>query len=167
MSDIEVTKAFIFSPIPTAQMIEDKVGQYLNIVQPKPKEFAVAENKYTDAVIKPTNIKEESIYPAIGMEIVKAFVDRLLLINSGWLNVGGYLIREELNKHLLQEYQNNDEVLSLLESILFEVRIDVNQFIGKDKFIMHFMRTRRYDIVIEKTIDYRIYWYNQNVINEI
>lgn len=162
MSDMEVTKAFIFDPIPVAQMIEDRVGQYLNPAQ-QTATVEKSELKYNNVVIKPMSKNVDTTYPAVGMEIIKTYINALLTYNSSWLKIKTYSTKDDLIKYLLPDYQNDDEVMDLLFNMLTEIRTDILQFIGNDKYVMHFMRMRNTDIVIEKTIDFRIYWYNQNV----
>jgi hypothetical protein len=169
MPDIEVTKAFIFDPLPIAHLIESRAMKYLNTAQILGSALDIVDRsnvKYNNAIIKKSDAVENT-FPVVGLEIVKAYVNTLLTAKSGWLKLGNYSASNEIYKFILPEYHHNDDVWAILSDILIEIRTDVNGFVGDDKFIMHFMRTRKTDIVIEKTIDYRIYDWMQKFGSEI
>lgn len=55
------------------------------------------------------------------------------------------------------QYEKEDEVLSMIEDHLLDFRTTILDFLGKDKWIMHFLKVNRGSLTIEKTVDYRIY----------
>lgn len=61
-----------------------------------------------------------------------------------------------LERQLVQ-LESNAELRSKLVDATVDLRTEVQQFIGADKWVMHFHYLRGLDIVVEKTVDFRIF----------
>ena len=164
MASIEVTKALLFDPLPLAYLIESRAGMYLDHtkVNENSNIVNVGNVSYSNVIIKKTE-EFENKFPHVGLEIIKTYVNLLLTHKSGWLKFGSCDPRDSICNYILPEFRNDDAVYDIIASILVEVRNDVNDFIGKDDFVMHFVRMRRTDVVIEKTIDFRIFDWNRRM----
>lgn len=55
------------------------------------------------------------------------------------------------------QYEGQDDILSMIEDHLLDFRTTLLDFLGKDKWIMHFLKISRGSLIVEKTVDYRIY----------
>jgi hypothetical protein len=55
------------------------------------------------------------------------------------------------------QYEAEDDILSMIEDHLLDFRTTILDFLGKDKWTMHFLKVNRGSLTIEKTVDYRIY----------
>lgn len=55
------------------------------------------------------------------------------------------------------QYEGEDDILTMIEDHLLDFRTTILDFLGKDKWIMHFLKVNRGSLIIEKTVDYRIY----------
>jgi hypothetical protein len=55
------------------------------------------------------------------------------------------------------QYEGEEEILTMIEDHLLDFKTTILDFLGKDKWIMHFLKVSRGSLTIEKTVDYRIY----------
>lgn len=55
------------------------------------------------------------------------------------------------------QYEAEDDILSIIEDYLLDFRTTILDFLGKDKWIMFFSKISRGKLIIERTVDYRIY----------
>ncbi|EKD22625.1 MAG: hypothetical protein ACD_84C00034G0001 [uncultured bacterium] len=99
----------------------------------------------------------EPTMPIRGMRIIQIYIDKLLTENSAWNGCGSPTLQMIWGEFISQEYYYTMEVYEKIESILTDIRIDVLDFIGRNKWLMNFQSTRGCDIIIEQTIDYRIH----------
>ena len=64
-----------------------------------------------------------------------------------------------IESHLIPEFINNS-VVDSLEVICQSLFLQIEQFIGNDRWHIYYIKRVQFDIIIEKTIDYRIHYYN-------
>lgn len=64
-----------------------------------------------------------------------------------------------IERHVDPKFVNNDTVDSL-EVICKSLFMQIDQFIGDDLWHIYYVKRMQFDIIIEKTIDYRIHYYN-------
>ena len=169
---IETTKLQLIDPIPIASIIEMIATPYLRPQHIIKKEISnvaydmfgraveLIEPVYNDVVIKDrykirNNI--DTTIPVVGIEIIKRYIDRMLLINSAWSKQEVPSLQKIWSEFLLPEYEITIEVYELIESALNDIRNDIRDFINGEVWVMHFQRSRFNDIVIEKCQDFRIY----------
>ena len=55
------------------------------------------------------------------------------------------------------QYEGQDDILTMIEDHLLDFKTTLLDFLGKDKWIMHFLKVSRGSLIVEKTVDYRIY----------
>lgn len=55
------------------------------------------------------------------------------------------------------QYETDDEILTVVDDHLLDFRTTILDFLGKDKWIMHFLKLNRGSLTLEKTVDYRVY----------
>lgn len=131
--------------------------------------------------------KDVSLQPSLpvrGMAVVYSAVDQTLRECAAWSrrsvgSVGAFLadhLKEEFRQCLpdseedqlillrkgipaerLSVLQRNTAIREQMTDLLGEVRYDVRQFVGQDKWVMHFHYASGRDIEVEKTVDFRIY----------
>jgi hypothetical protein len=99
--------------------------------------------------------------PIRGIKIISAYIDMLLTKYSAWATNNNISVNDIWKEFIKQEYEYTPEVFELIEDLLYDLRSEVRSFIGNDKWIMFFQKSFRNDIIIERTIDYRIYHYCQ------
>ena len=124
-----------------------------------------------------TKRKSLHIYPEptsnmLGVKIIQEFINKLLIDNSAWLKTNTvqlpqigtisvwqtpHSLHSILKDFILPEYENDDVAYDLISNILSGIKCSVREFIGDNKWIMHFQTKKGRDIVIEKSIDYRIH----------
>lgn len=117
-------------------------------------------------------------FPSRTAKLIRACVDHIVLRHGCWTGSKPNYHRRTDNYNLIavirefvqpqySNYEQNVELLSTLEGYLSELRASVLEFLGKDKWIMHFVKTSRGTMTIEKTIDYRIYsWMTERGLTE-
>jgi hypothetical protein len=130
-------------------------------------------NQSGDIVVTSKNVKqlsEEPTVPTIGMQIIKAFVQKTLDDKSAWLNV--WLHRdqasyEEIWREFIKPEYHNDETLNdivnNIVSTLVDLRTNIIKFIDKDTWLMHFLKVNRGDYYIEKCCDFRIWDWQRRI----
>ena len=176
MAPIETTKILIFDPMGLASTIEMIARPYLRIKKEINKEpeyvfdmrgrpIGLMED-YLKLMLPNTGLKQHikpPVLPTIGIDIIKEYVDRLLLKYSAWTKQGTPTLHSIWSTYLLPEYEFTEDVYGLIENVLGELHSDIVNFIADDIWIMHFMKIRNRDIVVEKTIDFRVHYYMQHV----
>lgn len=58
---------------------------------------------------------------------------------------------------LLERLKRNTDIRAQLTELVGDLCYDVEQFVGKDKWVMHFHHAHGPDVVVDKTIDFRIF----------
>ena len=117
-------------------------------------------------------ISTEPIYPVMSLMLMQGLIDELIETRSNWIHGARNRTATELYAPYLrtfteQEHEIQDLVHTQLEEILLTTFNDVREFIGEDRWILHFLRVSGMDFIVEKTIDYRIYQYNlQHGLND-
>ena len=176
MASIETTKILIFDPVELANTIEMIARPYLRLENKKVNK----EPEYVfDRRGRPIGLMEEYIklmaplngkqcgkqltLPVIGIGMIKDYVDRLILKYSAWSKQGTPTLQSIWSKYLLLEYEYTDDVYGLIENILGELHSDIVNFIAGETWMMHFLKVRNRDIIIEKTCDFRVHYYMQHI----
>lgn len=98
----------------------------------------------------------QSTLPMRGIAAVSSAVDWMITDCSAWAKRPGLTLQEALARHLKQEHASNLALLNQFSDFLLDIRTDVRQFVGDDVWVVHFHHQRGFDIVLEKTIDFRI-----------
>ena len=112
--------------------------------------------------------------PVTGFQVVCDLVENTLNACNRWdLSAGNERNSDILRKHIKDEFLDllheseatNNHLLGDFEHIVAELIYAVRQFVGADRWIMHNYRLRGRDIIVEKTIDYRIWYFHhqQNI----
>jgi hypothetical protein len=99
----------------------------------------------------------EPTYPIRGIKIIQEYVNKILTDNSAWVNRGPLPTSSLWHDYISHEYLNTGEVYDLIENLLVDVRVDLKDFIGDDRWFMFFQNMRVSDIIIERTCDYRVH----------
>jgi hypothetical protein len=174
MNRIEVNKVFIIDPISLAVTLESIMSPYLKDASDKvfkndTKQDTVAnriKKEYIEGEIyENTNTNSASLIdnniPIRGIELIKAYINMLLVNNSAWLN-SKQLIEDSVGMFIKDEFIHTQAIFDLIDSNLFDLRTDILGFIGKNKWLMHFQNMRNSDIIIDQCQDYRAWdWTNR------
>ena len=117
------------------------------------------------ALVKPSIIFSMSLWPhtpiralELTQDVVRGLVDRHgCYPNSFKTNKSVLKIISEHIAYVYQQDQNYvNECAERVESLLTDLRHDIRTFLGPDRWIMHSVRFKNTDAIIEKRIDYRI-----------
>jgi hypothetical protein len=173
---METTKIIIFDPLPLAAIVENIAQPYLRALDKvinKEPEYVFDQYGRVVGTMDMLNaangtkqgrkIQAPYIYPTVGISIIKAYVDRILIHYSAWTKQGTPTLQSIWSEFLIPEYEYTEDVYGLIENLLGELHTDIVNFIGDDKWHMHFLRMRNSDLMIEKTIDYRVHYYMENI----
>lgn len=142
--------------------IEDITGPVYN----QEGEEIVSQRRYKQLLQAPST-------PYRGMAIIEAVINAVIKNASAWQKGDHFkclsdAVIGELDETYRQRH-THDQLVEISERILeclSDLRTDVRDFIGDDKWIMHFQRRwTMTNIVVEKTIDYRIYDWEQRMQN--
>lgn len=119
--------------------------------------------------------------PVRALAMLSAVVDHTLAYFAAWARRPAVTLEACVAEHLKEEYRarlpDEEPALALLQQefadlkrlkdnvslhgqladLCDSVRNQVREFIGEDRWVMHFHRARGLDIVVEKTADFRIY----------
>ncbi len=107
--------------------------------------------------------------PVVGFQVVCDLVQNVLNQCNRWdLSAGSERNSDILRKHVKEEFLDllyegddvNNYLLGDFEHIVAELIYAVRKFVGADRWIMHNYRLRGRDIIVEKTIDYRIWHFH-------
>lgn len=85
--------------------------------------------------------------------LIRNFLDSISNI-PGKKSYGG-----RIERHVDPRFINHD-VIDTLEVICKSLFMTIEQFVGDDLWHIYYVKRIQFDIVIEKTIDYRIHYYN-------
>lgn len=66
-----------------------------------------------------------------------------------------------IRQFVFPQYAGESDILNRVEDHVLGLRNDVVEFLGEDRWIMHFQKMKHGDLEIEKTIDYRILQWHQ------
>lgn len=102
-------------------------------------------------------VQGEPSMPVVGIRLVHAAIDKTLDDNSAWTRKTRKDIVTLWDEMLLPQFRGNPDVAEAIYSYTFDLRQMVLDFIGGETWVMHFKKMRGADIVLEKTIDYRIF----------
>jgi hypothetical protein len=94
--------------------------------------------------------------PVRGILLVADMVDWTIQNSAAWTKRKCPLVGTVIEQHLKEEYRT-PEVIERVDNLLADIRTDVRQFIGRDTWVMFFHKLRRRDIIVERTVDFRIY----------
>lgn len=180
MIQIETKKIYLIDALPYAAEIERKFNNYLlpvgdaiydNNIKSKDQYHAMLSRLRGKHVCsKFTNDMEEDFFDDVnvkrGLAIINAYIEMLLHNKSAW--VKGKIANDEmLGRFLKREYKEDDAVMDSIFDFFHDLRQNITDFIGNDEWTMHFQSYRKSDIVIEKTIDYRVYhWHIEHDTGE-
>jgi len=143
----EIQSIYVFDPTELATTIE------------------VVAARYLIPLISPNTIHKDKAALRIrtdrGIKIINAYIDKMLIDNSAWTRCKSKSIVDMWEEFICPEYKHTLEVYELIETLLMDMRIDIGAFIGKDKWIIHFRNSMNGDIIIEKSIDFRIHAWTQ------
>lgn len=167
----ETVKIMLINPIPLAWAIEAAVKPYLISISDTNRDnnkkvtvYDIHGRPHHEVVVQPTIVLTT---PVVGMEIIKSYIERILITNSAWSKQKIPTVFDIWQEYIVPEYKDNVDVYDLIENLLTNIYTDIREFLGNDKWIVHLQKNRYSDIVIEKCIDYRIYWYKQHFGNNI
>jgi hypothetical protein len=99
-------------------------------------------------------------------EIIVVVVNNIIETHSKWQK-NAPALEDVLLEHIVDQYKNEETYYALVDMLittLCHLRSTVMQFLGDDRWQMHFVSTdrNRNKVVIEKSIDYRIYKYHSD-----
>ena len=129
-----------------------------------------------EIVVPSRRVKQLSLQPTKpyhGIDLVTAVIEHTIdAVNATWRKYTtshterslGEVLRAQLSD-LLANPVLDDVLLEMVEKIIeltFDIRTALMEFAGNDRWIMHFQKPWRGSIIVEKTIDYRIYAWEQN-----
>lgn len=128
-------------------------------------ELAVAAKLVKALTLEPTR-------PYRGIALVSLMVDHVLDSRAKWRKYtpGGREHRsltDAVMDYLIGEIAIPLPQLTLIElaeqvaELTLELRTEVSEFVGEDHWVMHFQRQWRSNLVIEKSVDYRIHAWEQ------
>jgi hypothetical protein len=176
MNQFQVTRTMLIDPVPTADSIETLYGEYLvpmsHSVSAMEPQHMVPGSWYDQygrlivreqANLQPVTPPKQQVrrqpnhpLPVRGIAIVNSLVDWVLSDCSIWKQSHTSCI-DSFAEFVLPEYRGNIDFLELIAGHLVDVRTEVREFVGPDRWIMHFHTLRGRDIIVEKTIDFRIF----------
>lgn len=103
-------------------------------------------------------LKPEPTLPIEGLRIVRADVETTIHERSRKWCKKPYDPIDIVLRHLLrEEYAGNERLIVDLAETMNPIRRQVVDFIGQDEWVMHFARPHGWEIIVDKSIDYRIY----------
>jgi hypothetical protein len=113
-------------------------------------------------------VSNEPLVPVRGLNIVYNYVEKVLNDRSEWVRSRRiHDLKSYLSEFIKPEYQEAADIYDHIHELLIDLRIDVNQFVGDDKWVMHFCKFVGNDICVEKTIDYRVYSWSREHFLEL
>lgn len=114
-----------------------------------------------DVVVVPAKlakyVKLEPALPARGLAVLSTAVDWTLTGAAAWSKRDSAPLTAFLADHLKDEHRKDDVVLQRLSDLTLDLRYDTRQFVGQDLWVIHIHSQRGRDIVVEKTVDFRIF----------
>lgn len=179
MNHFQVTRSMLIDALPIAEGIEHECGQYFHPAhvpvattpQMVPGQWYDEYGRLFQRVGGPaavptvvnrpparTGQRAPSVHPARGIAICVGLVDSVLQSTCAWGKNAKRDLRDVVHQYVLPQYQTYDELFDRISDLTLDMRQEVRYFVADDAWIMHFhmLRDGR-DIVVEKTIDYRIF----------
>jgi hypothetical protein len=167
---LPIKDRFVIRPLEQATYIESVMKDYLiDTHEAEPEVLALVGHfpQASGAAVLLLRNRERPPFPHIGMAIVLCAIEHWVEENSAWTRRQTPSFERLMKQFIKKEWQETHEVFDLLRNLLIEIRTDVKLFLGNERWIMHFLRTRGLDIFIEKSIDYRIYdWERRHAAGE-
>lgn len=125
-------------------------------------------NEAGDVVVPAKYAKRITLQPVLptrGLQIIRVFLQCMLDHLETWPAQGKRfaatypdLFEQFIQPVVVEDDDKYSHVVELLLGMLSEIQDQVRQFVGKDRWVMHFVKDwGTSDFIIEKTIDYRIY----------
>jgi hypothetical protein len=110
-----------------------------------------------------THLADQPTVPVIAISVVHMLCD-LLVSNHLITNKKSPIsFEEQMNKYLLPMHVGNTVLIDDIYASLYELRLSVTAALGTDPWIVHFIKIRGVDLIIEKSLDYRILsWENEH-----
>ena len=93
--------------------------------------------------------------PATAIKVAHVIVDDFLRGLCPYTNT-------PRNKHSLHQLTTNPDLILIeaYEELLDDLIMEVSEFVGKDRYHIYFTKLKGTSLIIEKTIDFRVYdWY--------
>jgi len=124
----------------------------------------VIVDKDNKIIITPSDIKQKKKYLSLeptvpSMAIKLAREVAIIFLNSLCKHTKINIERTDLSKYIKEEYHNLIET-EAFESELEKLWLDILKFVNSDTWNIYFIKSKNTTLIIEKSIDYRIYdWY--------
>jgi hypothetical protein len=117
----------------------------------------IPHNVDGEVIITPCSVKHS--YPVIATEIVMAYVDKVLTENAAWAPSPEFKPERFFKPEIISQYGMSriHDFLDIIESSLFDLRRIIHDQIGIDSWMMYFIKRTSSDLIIEATVDYRVY----------
>lgn len=150
---LPIRKTLRIDPLQYAHQIEYILGKFL--VDALPDEaFQATRSSVSNAL---------PLIPKTGIDIIVATVDSLLDWHAAWNSICApkHACWVKFIKPEFQDSKHISEITLKLDELLSDLFYDVEEFLGPDRWIVHFKRVTRAAIYIEKSIDYRIHQWMQ------
>ena len=96
-------------------------------------------------------------HPARCVKLIKASANLLIDMHAAWGEQYEKDLQDVIRDFVYPQYEESEDILSMIADHLLDFRTTIRDFLGKDKWIMHFLKVNRGSLTIEKTVDYRIY----------
>lgn len=116
-----------------------------------------------DLILKAKFLKQEPTVPVIAIKAAISVVEQYLT-SSSWYTKRShpqhrleFLVRSEF-----QDMVVNDEYFDVFQRL----RKQVMSFVGDDQWNIYFTKVKGTNLIVEKSIDYRIYCYYENIFKE-
>ncbi len=188
MSYIPVTKRMVIDVREIAELIEQKLEKDFLPINPTTSSMHlsdvssalmhVAPSTFRSAAQEETKIVEPKLVrggrnrvpapiPHRGLALCLAVVDGLIDDRSTvYTKRPQHTLGELFGPYLNYEFINNVNSMEKLHEILIDLRTDVTAFMGTNGWIMHFAHLNYTDIIVEQTIDYRIFDWMRRMENK-
>lgn len=129
-------------------------------------------------------LSREPTVPVIALQIIEIIAKRVVDdLSKFWIRMDNPRLRFESTRKEddfykpeillrpffidnLSAHQYQESVDEIMEEVSLLKR-EISQFIGSDKWIMHFVRRRGSSLIVEKTIDYRIYAWERDHADDL
>lgn len=162
-------------------------GKYYTYIGPNNTTFPVSAvtdlstiasaiyDQYGEVAVERHKVKQLTTVPHApyrGINLIRDLVENCVDRLSVWRQYAkcGAVTRDMgdvLHDHLDPEFVKTthpgdlDVLAEQINGLLIDLRSSVVDFASKDKWVIHIVRTWRTDIVVEKTVDYRIHAWEQ------
>lgn len=112
------------------------------------------------AHVKPQHLTTEPTVPTTSLELVVKYAEKIVLDNSSWSRAERHTFQDTVAEFIRPEWRFTVEIYDRLENLLMDLRLAIVEFIGNtpdDKWVIHFVKKKGHDLIVEKTIDFRIH----------